>query len=320
MAVKENWADGNVLYSADLNPLGAQINENDENLDVVQVNLNEALIDIVQLQADAAITVPTHSASVADIFSDATGYANTVASATAIFLTTTYVKAGNAVLNHYAAGIGDPVAVITNGDFATGDLTGWNDASISPGSVTVTSNKCNLNPGAPGHPAQGIITQTIDVTNVSWVRATFTGHTGGVCSFGIGSNIIDVSGNATYTIFCGHLTGNQTLTATAGHGASIIVDDFIALGPLAGSLIQTVSLVSSNATDINSTWLTVKDYLGNFITGTYSVSSDGGSNYTDGVAFNEKANITSTLGDELKIKINVGSSDIDNAYSIAWWD
>ena len=64
----------------------------------------------------------------------------------------------------------------------------------------------------------------------------------------------------------------------------------------------------------------MKDKDRDFITGTYDVSSDAGATWTTGVAYNQKENITSTQGDELKIRIIVGTSDLDKAYSIAWWD
>jgi len=78
MAVKENWADGNVLYSADLNTLGAQINLNDGRIKSITTSTLEQELRILLLEQDASLTSPEASAIQADVFSDADGYANTV--------------------------------------------------------------------------------------------------------------------------------------------------------------------------------------------------------------------------------------------------
>ena len=321
MAVKENWNDGESLTATQINAHGTQINENDDTLDVVQVNLNEALVDIIQLQADAAITPATHSASVADIFSDATGYVNTIdtGNTTGIYLTTAYGGGLTTYLSHYVAGVGSTQAVITNGDFATGTTSGWTETKTGSATIAVNSNACDLDCGVG---EQAKISQTINITAVSWIRFTLTNFAGpNNAQFKVGSNTsLDISANGTYTYYCGHLTGSQEFHFLVENIASGTVDNFLAYAPATDDLIQTESLVSSNATDITDTWLVVKDHDGSFLTGTYSASSDGGSTYTDSLAFNEKANITSTQGDELKIKINIGSTDVMESYSVAWWD
>jgi len=330
LAVKENYVSGDGVTAAQLNTVGDETNTNTENLDVVQPNLNEALVDIIQLQADATITPSTHSASIADIFTDSDGYANTIASATASFLTSAF-GTGATDVNSYTAGIGADSGEVANGDFATGDLTSWSDTSTETGTAAVNSNACDLFSGGDPWTAgsKGEITQSVDVTGVSWIQIAITNFSDagtGNNTIKIGTNTLLLTGDGTKTIYCGNLTGSQNLICVSqnpsggsGQTAAMTVDDIIAYDPATDDYTQTASLVSSNPTDITDVWLTVKNNDNTFDTGTYDVSSDGGANYTTGVAFNTKVNIPTNQGDELKIKI-IATTSLHKAYSVAWWD
>ena len=402
MAVKENWADGNVLYSADLNPLGVQINENEENLDVVQVNLNEALVDIIQLQADATITPATHSASVADIFSDSTGYNDTIASDT----NCTY----NADLDVYSADSSEFVAgdnldsdSFTGSDNDAWDTAVWDTAKLGTdtGTAKIQGNQGRLNCQATtntvGVYAVTDTTWDLDAIDeemirmrITWDDLVYGGNFSGnfTIVFGLRNTVAVPTTDASaldLAIYMGRsgasfnsvkVFGNSNVDTATATGSVIDfyvkkktatsvyyrVDDdgvMIASGvadvtnllfkgtcraylssggttevssidfdnmsideysPSITSFVQTESLVSSNATNVTDTWTTLKDDNGDFITGTYSASSDGGSNYTDDLALNEKANITSTQGDELKLKLNITNINGITAFSTAWWD
>jgi len=304
---------------------------NDSVYGVMFTTLMEQAIDIIQLQQDASITGGTHTASIADIFSDSTGYLNTIdtGDTTSSYLTNA-LGSGASNVDSYTAGTGADSGEVTNGDFATGDLTGWTDTSTSQGTATVTSNACNLNSGGtPWTPGtKGEITQSVDVTGVSWIEFVVTNFSDpgtGANSMLIGSNTLAISSNGTKLIYCGNLTGSQDLIFRALNGsggggqvAGMTVDDIVAYNQATDDYTQTESLVSSNPTNITDTWLTVKNNDNTFPTGTYDVSSDAGATWTTGVNFNEKVNITSTQGDELKIRI-IATADVHKAYSIAWW-
>jgi len=84
--------------------------------------------------------------------------------------------------------------------------------------------------------------------------------------------------------------------------------------------VQTEALISGNATNINSTWLTVKHTNDLFTPSiTYQASSDS-SNWTTGLTSGSKQTLTSTLGDSLKLRLISPYLLGIGAYSVAWWD
>lgn len=64
-------------------------------------------------------------------------------------------------LNQPVVGGGGPAALLTNGDFGTGDLTGWSDDSIGATGTATVNGSNQLELVRVGGSDQGIISQTV---------------------------------------------------------------------------------------------------------------------------------------------------------------